>query len=320
MGHEWTALVSPQTTACGGDTGDACSRASEGMVAHMDMGIEDCDTGSDTLGNDSLVGNAFPYQTLPQYGAESSAAQPAPDTPYATLNEEILFRPPGQPSTSFAMWGSEFSNINLDWLDFGTASSVDVLDESPLASDGAALQMRHSQAHPSLAHGELFINPTDGRPQEAADTQQWPFGQTRDSVPQKYKLPPLQDVLYGAFAPSNLSDSSDALVRILSRAYLPKFDDIQDHATLVAMKTLERSLNAFLNEFNPILPIVHVPTWSMDDCPTVLLAAMASIGAIFADEPGAAAYSQLLSDICNQMITWLVRASLTYFTRIGLLF
>ena len=231
-----------------------------------------------------------------------------PHSFYADPSETLFCAPSDQPSAYLAFGGSDFANINLDWLDFGTNSSVDVSNECYMTNEAASPPTLQTQPSAS-AITELLLNANGNKPssENALSTYQWPFGQTRDSVPQRCRLPPLQEVLHGAFAPSNPSHNSDALVQILSRPYLPKVSDIQDHATLVAMKTLERSLDAFLNEFNPILPIVHVPTWRIDTCPTVLLAAMASIGAMFADEPGAMAYSHLLSDICNQMIAWLVR-------------
>jgi hypothetical protein len=73
-----------------------------------------------------------------------------------------------------------------------------------------------------------------------------------------------------------------------------------------AFADLHRLLDLYFTRFHDIQPILHRPKWDMLSCPTVLLTAMACVGALLSDDEQDVEMSWLLSDICMPMITWLV--------------
>jgi len=139
-------------------------------------------------------------------------------------------------------------------------------------------------------------------------SQQWPFAHSREAAPRQWQLPPLREILQKKL-PTFGDDQTtiETLIQLLSEPFLPKIgDDLESFRILPAMHLLRRAIDAFFDRFNDILPIIHVPTWDLFKSPTVLLAAIACIGATFLDDPDAWEKSLAFSDICSQMILWLV--------------
>lgn len=174
------------------------------------------------------------------------------------------------------------------------------------------LQTRGHQAMSTRFESMRTQEPKNGssKPSEAqAAAHQWPFDQTRNAQPQKYRLPPLRDILQGTIASTGPDNETTmrSLIQLLSLPYLPDMDHTQDVSMMSAMDILKNSLDLYFSEFHSVLPLVHVPTWSMTKVPTVTLAAMASIGAMYSDDRQGTEQSFNFSEMCIQMIAWLVR-------------
>jgi hypothetical protein len=82
---------------------------------------------------------------------------------------------------------------------------------------------------------------------------------------------------------------------------------------LAAMQLLRNSLDLYFSEFHSVLPVIHVPTWHISNVPTVALAAMACIGAMYSDDQKGTQQAWSLSEMCMQMIAWLGRSDSTNF-------
>jgi uncharacterized membrane protein len=143
--------------------------------------------------------------------------------------------------------------------------------------------------------------------------QPWPFDQTQDFVPHQYQLPPLRLVLQGTLDSQNGGRGTvpEGLVYLLSEPWLPSQEILEDAHLIHAVNLLKTLLDAYFSRFHAIQPVTHMPTWTMASCPTVLLAAMACIGAMISDESYAVELSESLSGLCIPMITWAVSGSWT---------
>ncbi|KAG9239998.1 fungal-specific transcription factor domain-containing protein [Calycina marina] len=138
--------------------------------------------------------------------------------------------------------------------------------------------------------------------------QPWPFDdQAQEVKPSQHKLPPLRLVLQGAF--DSHDNSRDALpsgfLSLFSDPWLPPQDTLDHASFLPAVYLLRRLVDTYFTKFHPIQPVTHMPTWTMASCPTVLLAAMACIGAMLSDDENYAKLSESLSGLCSSIITWL---------------
>lgn len=212
----------------------------------------------------------------------------------------------------------------LDWLDFlhePIMDSESVTGENMVeALSGPAIgdrgyrnaqgiqAMQDFQASAAESLGSSDPSRRANAPAWSA-AQQWPFEQSRERVPPRYQLPPLRDVLQGS-----LKDKSDGngntmecLIQLLSSPYIPKLDDsLQDYTILPAVHLLQRTVDKFFSDFHSVLPIIHVPTWSLSSCPTVLLTSMACIGAMMLEDVDSMDKSRAFSELCSRMILWLV--------------
>ncbi|OCT53940.1 hypothetical protein CLCR_09525 [Cladophialophora carrionii] len=150
---------------------------------------------------------------------------------------------------------------------------------------------------------------------EVQTAQQWPFDHTRNPESQKCRLPPLRDILHGTVL-SNEPDNGviiKSLIQLMSSPYLPEMDLSLDVSMMSALDLLKNSLELYFSEFHAVLPLVHIPTFQLTKVPTVTLAAMACIGAMYSDDQQGTEQSWSLSEICIQMIAYLGNGDSTNF-------
>ncbi|EEY23913.1 conserved hypothetical protein [Verticillium alfalfae VaMs.102] len=242
-----------------------------------------------------------------------------------------------------ALMQPDFRMIGFDWLDFDMPESNPALQEIPIIDSSAVerwsdrqtytpqplpppgrMSSQHPDRPPTVRQGQTrtaqpspTLRPLE--PQQAL--QPWPFDQAQDSAPHRYMLPPLRDVLQSSFrgGSSDRTNALDSLVQILSDSKLPASTHVQDANTAQALSDLQRLLDLYFARFHDIQPILHRPTWNMAECPTVLLTAMACVGALLSDEERDTELSWSLSDICLPMITWLGASDGTYYRNISYL-
>lgn len=216
---------------------------------------------------------------------------------------------------------------SLNWLDIQLLDSpVDpelALLDNPLESattpcspdsslrgfSGGALPCLPSSNDAAFGHIPTTEQPVTKPHTSGPAPQQWPFDQSRDQVPCAYQLPPLREVLQ-----TNLTSAHDGtkgisqcLINLFLKPRFPDLDEtLKDCTILPAVHLVQRSIDCFFSDFHSILPMIHRPSWSLSSCPTVLLASMACIGAMFPNDENAMDKSRTLSKISARMIFWLV--------------
>lgn len=274
----------------------------------------------------STVGNAS-SSPLPFEMLEATALPAHRNTNYSHVGPSQL--PPMDtvetcfyPSTSQMLGSSELGIFNLDWLDLGTSNtmnfmhdypSIDYNNQSIQPVPTVPSQWTQTNTLPTIsaAAKHNFPLPSDGseaqdRPGTATPMEQWPFDQSRTPLQHRRQRPSLREALRESLEHDGAPRSSKVLIQLLSGPYLPPYSDLQDPDTAAILNSIRGYVDAFFAEFNPILPIIHAPSWRMTSCPTILLAAMACLGAMFcADTPEAAIHSKVLSDICLHSIALL---------------
>jgi hypothetical protein len=274
-------------------------------------------TPSETLGVETGAGNVSDGSTLwameagEEHASETSPgfqSLPLPSCPIPPAGENMALIPGVQYTTVVSEDGNYFEGASfapsllspnyqldfraspMDWLDFHVPG-LPIPNSNLLASN----------AIPPVSGA---LPPIETR----QAVQSWPFDQTQDLVPHQFKLPPLRLVLQGALDSHNQGreDIPKDLLQLLSEPWLPPLDSLDHYNLLSAYNLLKRLVDVYFTRFHPIQPVTHIPSWNLMSCPTVLLAAMACIGAMLSDDPGASHLSESLSKLCIPMMTWLV--------------
>lgn len=217
----------------------------------------------------------------------------------------------------------------LDWLDFQLQDAI-IPDEASTGIDFAdpsfmQVPTPHSRQDDdknaetrirgiASADDIYTLNRMNGIAQPAH--QQWPFDHNGETFPRSYQLPPLRDILQKTSMPTRggNADILEEVANLLSSHYVPALDDsTYDCTKLSALHLLQQTINRFFIEFHPILPLVHVPTWSLFTCPTVLLTAMACIGAMLMEDSETLDKTMAFSEICTRMLFFQVSSPHIHF-------
>jgi hypothetical protein len=257
------------------------------------------------------------------------------------LDAAIQFSDRSNGYCSFPSFGfqasTEFGIGELDWLNFELDSPESLLIENeptrgPVMNDDDSMQFSRLP----LLNGtlETATHQADARPPDhtaynqdlslslpkpspSASNQrreQWPFDYTAKTDTRKIQLPPLRQILESTVRPKGSinRDTLHSLIELLSSPFLPSLDETLDIHIMPAIVLLKQFLNLYLTEFNSVIPMIYVPTWDISKCPTVLLAAMACIGAGFSDAEGSLELQASLSEISLQTLSWLVSTMAIY--------
>jgi len=64
----------------------------------------------------------------------------------------------------------------------------------------------------------------------------------------------------------------------------------------------------YFEQFHPILPVIHRPSFCIERCPSILLIAMISIGASYSNLKNSKAFADSLSELCKRYLAWMVRS------------
>lgn len=224
--------------------------------------------------------------------------------------------PPNFHTSGLDWLNFDMPNFSIDsepWVGAGIPSAPDLEPPSVLNQEDAGATDRavppylsQQSAHPTVM-GQLrtVVNSPSLQPLDSNYSgQPWPFDQARDSIPHRYSLPPLRDILKSTSISQNKRLGS--LIPFLSDSYLPSRASVKDTNTLQAFGELQRLLDLYFTRFHDIQPIIHRPSWNMFSCQTVLLTSMACVGALLSDDEQDAELSWMLSEICLPMVTWSV--------------
>jgi hypothetical protein len=229
----------------------------------------------------------------------------------------------------FALTQPDFRTNGFDWLDFDMPDfdfdpQHDMQPQThteaiPQAARAATSQMTAQQDEDIReAAGSHSLEPrvdTTSKATQRTSTlrpilstqaaQTWPFDQTTDATSHRYLLPPLKEVLRNVHQ-SQPDHRRDSLVQLLSEQRLPASGQLQTVGATQALGSIQRLLDVYFSRFHDIQAIIHKPTWNMETCPTVLLTAMACVGALLSEDERDTELCSMLGDICLPMIIWLV--------------
>ena len=138
--------------------------------------------------------------------------------------------------------------------------------------------------------------------------EMWPFDYTSNKGFRKIKLPPLREVLEQTVGhrPTIEETTLRDLIKVLSVPHIPSLNDSPALEALPAVAFLSQLVKVYFAEFHPVLPVVHLPTWRIEKCPTALLAAMACIGATYSTAEGSQEVAALLAEITQRALFWMV--------------
>lgn len=136
----------------------------------------------------------------------------------------------------------------------------------------------------------------------------WPFDYASNKGFRRIKLPPLRQVLEQTVGdrPAIEKTTLMDLIKILSAPHIPLLNDSPTPEALPAVAFLGQFMKVFFAEFHAVLPIIHLPSWRIEKCPTALLAAMACIGAIYSTAEGSPDVATLLAEITQRALFWMV--------------
>lgn len=223
---------------------------------------------------------------------------------------------------------SMFRASRMDWLgcetDFSDQQTLPPMsggeiqplygEGSPNGADNMARTMSIEQLAPAPQP-----NTSDG-PQDKEDkttwpgvldrggNELWPFDYASNKGYRKIRLPPLREILEQTVGhlPAIQTSTVKDLIRVLSAPVIPSLNDSPALEALPAVAFLGQLVKTYFAEFHPALPIIHVPTWRIEKCPSSLLAAMACIGATYSTADGSQAIAALLAEITQRTLFWMV--------------
>ncbi|ODV88918.1 hypothetical protein CANCADRAFT_3561 [Tortispora caseinolytica NRRL Y-17796] len=199
-----------------------------------------------------------------------------------------------------------------------------------LASNSRFQSMRDSNPllNPSLvkpsnvrSHGQSSRSQTKG--------DNWPLAPGAENIAEQseeVRLPPIRQVVgdYGITktdrGPLDLGNQKmsitnevrEDLVKLLSVHF--EYHPFQkvDIDKFPETSIVNQFLALYFQNFHPILPVIHRPTFSAQETPTILLGTMLSIGASYSRLEGAVQFAEALSELCKRTIIWLAHYDTAY--------
>ncbi|KAL7269183.1 hypothetical protein RUND412_008163 [Rhizina undulata] len=70
-------------------------------------------------------------------------------------------------------------------------------------------------------------------------------------------------------------------------------------------KMIHEFIDLYFKNFHAIIPMIHKPTFTLEKSPTIILVAMASIGASYSKMEGSKVYANMLSELCKKTLAWM---------------
>ncbi|KAG0134894.1 hypothetical protein HOY82DRAFT_480860 [Tuber indicum] len=158
----------------------------------------------------------------------------------------------------------------------------------------------------------------------------WSWQSSREKLERRVTLPPLRQILEEltpqtlavtrAHSPANANkDESWIDDRILndmvSLLSIPveRFPyESADMSKFPSKSMIDSFIKIYFEKFHAILPMIHKPTFSAGTCPTIVLIAMASIGASYSHLEGAKMFADSLSELCRRTLAWMAEYNPEY--------
>lgn len=189
---------------------------------------------------------------------------------------------------------------------------------SPRSDKGSAHRRKHREDHqtrlPSVSPIKEHSSVEDFLP--------WGWQSCREEPKRRVTLPPLRQILE-EYTPSTITQRYDStrvgadgdlvderirndMVGLLSIPYERYPYESADMSKFPTRKLIDGFIKLYFEKFHSNLPMIHRPTFSTETCPTIVLVAMASIGASYSDVEGAKVFADTLSELCKRTLTWMV--------------
>ena len=203
----------------------------------------------------------------------------------------------------------------------GVGSSKRVASPVSVCSDeGSLFKIKHHDDHQTRLPAVRPIKDHTS----VEDFLPWGWQSSREKLERRVTLPPLRQIL------EELTPQTPTITQTHSPANVSKdeswIDDriLNDMVSLLSIpverfpyesadmskfpsKTMIGSfIKIYFEQFHSILPMIHKPTFSAGTCPTIVLVAMASIGASYSHLEGAKMFADSLSELCKRTLTWMV--------------
>lgn len=105
----------------------------------------------------------------------------------------------------------------------------------------------------------------------------------------------------------------EGFMQILSRETLPPLTKLDTQVHL-SYNLLVQFLDLYRIHFQPILPVIHLPSWNLTTVPTILISAMGCIGAGFASDVEASPLSKGLGLMCSMGLLSVVSTACLFLT------
>lgn len=159
----------------------------------------------------------------------------------------------------------------------------------------------------------------------------WGWQSCREEPKRRVTLPPLRQILeeYTPSTPSTIPQRYDStrtgkdgnlvnekirndMVSLLSIPYERYPYESADMSKFPTKKMIDGFIKLYFEQFQSNLPLIHRPTFSTETCPTIVLVAMATIGASYSDVEGAKVFADTLSELCKRTLTWMVKYTGVY--------
>jgi hypothetical protein len=223
----------------------------EGMD-YLDDSLED-DSVQLQASTSIVLNDSGMQQRLTEHSIEM---MPAMAEPYNTETPTAF-----EPSELFTPWAD-----NLNWLDFTLDSTWRICNDSHIGDTATSV----APTRAGTRGGPDIIACLQRPP-----VQEWPFEDDLDG-----DMPPTTSYATLQLCLDVETEFSKHVRTLLERDVLPDIEHLTDHAFLNAHIAAQTAVDAYFTQFHEILPLVHKPTCRVSGRSSILVAAMASIGAM----------------------------------------
>lgn len=189
---------------------------------------------------------------------------------------------------------------------------------SACSDEGSAYGHKHREDHQTRLPS---VSPIKDH-SSVEDFLPWGWQSCREEPKRRVTLPPLRQILE-EYTPSTIAQRYDStrtgkdgdmvnerirndMVSLLSIPYERYPYESADMSKFPTKKMIDGFIKLYFEQFHTNLPMIHRPTFSTETCPTIILVAMASIGASYSNVEGAKVFADTLSELCKRTLTWMV--------------
>lgn len=193
---------------------------------------------------------------------------------------------------------------------------------SACSEDGSVFTLRRREDHQTRLP---LVSPIKDH-SSVEDFLPWGWQSSRGKPGGRVTLPPLRQVLEeytSTVAPHQKPGEEVSLVNERIRSDMVSLLSIPcerypyesaDMSKFPSKMMIDLFIKIYFEQFNQILPMIHKPTFSTETCPTIVLVAMASIGASYSHVEGAKVFADTLSELCKRTLSWMVSAYVVCYT------